>query len=258
MCKAERAARIGEAVGNPREPTSGLPAGCPFAAMFLSTVTQPWRQLRDGQARPSVRTWVDDCTAFAQGEQTAVALAGEAAFKVQTVSLKVNRPKSGVLGSSTRLTAAMRAAAGPLFGCTEALKDLGVIQGAGPAEQDAAMVRWLAACSRLGKIARLSMPTQEKGRFAATAALSAGVFGTSCREQPDHVLLAMRRWVRHAAWQGGPAADYRILLWAGAIPIKADPVVAVLLAAARTVSLLAQYGHFELHQLERLWAAPDK
>ena len=130
----------------------------------------------------------------------------------------------------------MRAAAGPLFGCTEALKDLGVIEGAGPAEQAAAMARWSPACNRLGKIARLSMPMLEKGRFAAAAALSAGVLGTSCREQPDHVLLAMRRWVRHAVWQGGPAADNRILLWAGAIPVKADPVVALLLAAARTVS----------------------
>jgi hypothetical protein len=215
MYKAERAVRIGDAVGNPRTPTSGLPAGCPFATMFLSIVTQPWRLLRHGQARPSVRTWVDDCTAFVQGEQAAVELAGEAARKaeeMQTMSLKVNRPKSGVLGSNARLTAAMRAAAGPLFGCTEALKDLGVIQGAGPAEQAAAMARWSPACNRLGKIARLSMPMLEKGRFAAAAALSAGVFGTSCREQPDHVLLAMRRWVRHAVWQGGPAADYRILL----------------------------------------------
>ena len=73
---------------------------------------------------------------------------------------------------------AMRAAAGPLFGCTEALKDLGVIQGAGPAEQDAAMARWSTACSRWGKIARLSMPMQEKGRFAAAAALSASVANT--------------------------------------------------------------------------------
>ena len=41
MYKAERAVRIGDAVGNPRTPTSGLPAGCPFATMFLSIVTQP-------------------------------------------------------------------------------------------------------------------------------------------------------------------------------------------------------------------------
>jgi hypothetical protein len=41
MYKAERAVRIGDAVGNPREPTSGLPAGCPFATIFLSIVTQP-------------------------------------------------------------------------------------------------------------------------------------------------------------------------------------------------------------------------
>ena len=242
-------------------PSSGLPAGCPFATIFLATVTQQWRQPRDMQAEPSVRTWVDDCTAFVQGEAAAVELAGEAGRKaeeMQTMSLTVNRPKSGVLGSSARLTAAMRAAAGPLFGCTEALKDLGVIQGAGPAEKAAAMARWSTACNRLAKIAKLSVPMQAKGRFAAAAALSAGVFGTSCREQPDHVMDSMRRWVRHAVWQGGPAADYRILLWMGAIPVRADPVVAVLLAAARTVSLLVQDGHFALHQLEWLWLAADR
>ena len=89
-----------------------------------------------------------------------------------------------MLGSSSQLTAAMRAAAGPLFGCTEALKDLGVIPRAGPAEKAAAMARWSTACNRLAKIAKLSMPMHAKGKFAAAAALSAGVFGTSCREQP--------------------------------------------------------------------------
>ena len=261
MYRAERAVRIGDAVGNPREPSSGLPAGCPFATIFLAVVTQQWRQLRDMQARPSVRTWVDDCTAFVQGEAAAIELAGEAGRKaeeMQGMSLVVNRPKSGVLGTNPRLTAAMRVAAGPLFGCTEALKDLGVIQGSGPAESEAAMARWATACNRLAKITKLSMPMQAKGRFAAAAALSAGVFGTSCREQPDRVMESMRRWVRHAVWQGGPAADYRILLWMGAVPVKADPVVAVLLAAARTVSLLVQDGHFAMHQLEWLWLAADK
>ena len=102
------------------------------------------------------------------------------------------------------------------------------------------------------------MPMAAKGRFAAAAALSAGVCGTSCWEQPDTVMETMRRWVRHAVWQGGPAADYRILLWTGAIPIRADPVVAVLQAAARTVSLMAQDGLFTAHQLGWLWLAADR
>ena len=59
-------------------------------------------------------------------------------------------------------------------------------------------------------------------------------------------------------WHGGPAADYRILLCMGAVPVKADPVVAVLLAAARTVSLLVQDGHFTICQLGWLWLAADK
>ena len=104
------------------------------------------------------------------------------------MSLTVNLVKSGALGTSAQLTAAMRAAAGPLFGCTTALKDLGVIQGSGAQETQAAMARWATACDRLAKIARLSMTMSAKGRFAAAAALSAGVYGTSCREQPDTVM----------------------------------------------------------------------
>ncbi len=58
------------------------------------------------------------------------------------MSFKVNRIKSGAIGTSPQHTAAMRAAAGHLFGCTTALRDLGVIQGTGAADSQAAMVRW--------------------------------------------------------------------------------------------------------------------
>jgi len=260
MYRAKRAVRIGDACAVARTPFSGLPAGCPFATFFLALVTQEWRFLRDLQSAPSVRTWVDDCTAFVQGKQAAVELAAEGrwrAERMQDMSLVVNKAKSGVLGTSAELTKAMREAAGPLFACTEALKDLGVVQGTGVAERKAAMARWSTACGRLTKIAKLSVPMAEKCHFAAASALAAGVFGTSCREQPDYVVDAMRRWVRHAVWHGGPAADYRILLWTGVVPARADPVTAVLLAAARTVSLLVQDGHFSINQLEWLWLAGD-
>ncbi len=69
---------------------------------------------------------------------------------------------------------------------------------------------------------------------------------TSCREQPDRDLEAMRRWVRHAACHGGPAADYRILLWMGVVPRRADPVLTVLQAAGRTNSLLLTDQHFTI------------
>ena len=96
------------------------------------------------------------------------------------------------------------------------------------------------------------------GTFAAAAAMLAGVYATSCREQPDKVMETMRRWTRHAIWQGGPSADYRLLLGLGVVPARADPVLAVLLAAARTVSLLVQDGHFAAGQLSWLWLAADK
>jgi hypothetical protein len=54
------------------------------------------------------------------------------------------------------LTEMMRLAAGPLFGCREPIKDLGLVQGSGAVEAAAAMARWSAACDRLAKVARLS------------------------------------------------------------------------------------------------------
>ena len=75
MYRAERAIRIGDAVGPARVPKSGLPAGGPFATLFMAVLTGKWRILRDLPSRPSVRTWVDDCTAFAQGREPAVQLA---------------------------------------------------------------------------------------------------------------------------------------------------------------------------------------
>ena len=73
-------------------------------------------------------------------------------------------------------------------------------------------MRWSTECDRLAKVARLSGTMAVKGTFVAAAAMTAGVYATSCREQPDRAMEAMRRWVRHAVWQGGPAADYRLLL----------------------------------------------
>ena len=161
-------------------------------------------------------------------------------------------------GSDARLTAAMRAVAGPQLAGDKVLMDFGVIQGSGAAETEAAMGRWSTACDRLARIARLAVPMLAKGRFVAAAAMSVGAYGASCREQPDKIMECMRRWVRHAVWSGGPAADYRILLWSGCIPVRADPVVAVLWATARAVALLVRDGHFSIFQLDWLWRSTDR
>ncbi len=76
MYRADRAVRIGDAVAFSRIPRFGLPAGCPFATLIMALVTHPWRkQLRSIPSQPSVRTWVDDCAPFAQGNQAAVGMA---------------------------------------------------------------------------------------------------------------------------------------------------------------------------------------
>ena len=74
-----------------------------------------------------------------QGREAAVNLAEEAGHTVagmEQMRLMVNLDKSGVKGSDTRLTAAMRAVAGPQLAGDKVLKDLGVIQGAGAAETE--------------------------------------------------------------------------------------------------------------------------
>ena len=127
MYRAERAVRIGDAVGPARLPQSGLPAGCPFATLFMAVLTGKWRILRDLPSQPSVRSWVDDCTAFVQGREAAVNLAAEAgrtAEGMQLMRLMVHLDKSGVRGSDARLTAAMRAVAGPQLAGDKVLKTL--------------------------------------------------------------------------------------------------------------------------------------
>ncbi len=61
--------------------------------------------------------------------------------------------------------------------------------------------------------------------------------------------------MRHAVWHGGPAADYRVLLWLGVAPRRADLVLAVLQAAGRTVSFLLTDRHFTMNQATPGWLA---
>ena len=150
MYKAFRADRVGDAVGPGKESDLGSRQAARSPLFFMAVVTQPWRrQLRMLPSRPSVRTRVDDCAAFVQGAAAAIGLAGaagRAATSRECMGSRVNVTKSGFEATAPLLTAMMRRAAGPLFGCAEALKDLGVVQGSGAAEAAAAVARWSTAC----------------------------------------------------------------------------------------------------------------
>ncbi len=128
MYKAERAVRIGDAVAFGRTPRFGFPAGFAFATFIMALVTQPWtKQFR---SKPSVRPWMEDCTAFVQGDQAAIGMAGaasRAADGLEKSGMKVNSLTSGTVGTTTLQTRMMQLAAGPKFGSKEPLKDLGVI-----------------------------------------------------------------------------------------------------------------------------------
>ena len=184
-------------------------------------------------------------------------VAGRTAEDMEHTGIRVNVVKSGAVGTDEVHTAMMLIEAGPKFGGKDTLKDLGVVQGGGRSQTEAAMLRWSTACDRLLKIGKLSISMQAKGNFVAAAALSAGAYAATCRAQPDKVLHTMRRWVRHAVWQGGPAADFRLLLWLGLVPCRADPTCAVLLATARMVSLMVQDRQFTLEELRWLWEGKD-
>ncbi len=111
-------------------------------------------------SQPSVRAWVDDCTAYVLGSFAAVELAGaegRTAANMQTMGTRVNVAKSGVVAATTLPTETMRHAAGPLLSCTEPLKYLGVVQGSGAAEGRSATARWSTARERLGKVARFAL-----------------------------------------------------------------------------------------------------
>ncbi len=61
---------------------------------------------------------MDDCTAFVQGNQAAVGMAGaasRAAGGMEKMVMKVNRLKSGTVGTTTLHTRMMQLAAGPTF-----------------------------------------------------------------------------------------------------------------------------------------------
>ncbi len=115
--------------------------------------------MRTLPSQPSDCSRVDDCTTFAQGGAAVIGLvwaAGRAAADAECTGMRLSVIKSGVVATTPLQTAMMCLAAGPLIGCTEALKDLGVVQGSWAAEASTAMARCSTACDLLAKVASLS------------------------------------------------------------------------------------------------------
>ncbi len=68
MAKAPRRLKVMQAVGEWRQPTSGMLPGCPGATFVMSLLLERWRR-GTGAASPttSVRCWADDSTTSGRG-----------------------------------------------------------------------------------------------------------------------------------------------------------------------------------------------
>jgi hypothetical protein len=94
-----------------------------------------------------------------------------------------------------------------------ALKDLGVVQGVGPAGKDGQAKRAKVAFDRLGRVARLGLPRFKLARLAGCSALTAGLFGAAAHVYDSDMLPALRRWVLHALYKGSHFAQLRLLTY---------------------------------------------
>ena len=104
-----------------------------------------------------------------------------------------------------------------------ALKDLGVVQGVGPAGKDGQAKRAKVAFDRLGRVARLGLPRFKLARLAGCSALTAGLFGAAAHVYDSDMLPALRRWVLHALYKGSHFAQLRLFMHL-VLPCKsADP-----------------------------------
>ena len=109
------------------------------ATAWFAVLTWPWvRALRVHPARPLVRSWVDDLSLHARGEQEAMEVVGLATRHLKLLELgtglRVNREKSAVLGATKQLRVQLRVVAEEYVSKIEGpVKDLGVVHGQGQA-----------------------------------------------------------------------------------------------------------------------------
>ena len=262
MWASPRRIVVGKACGRRSEPKSGLPAGCPLATFVLSVVSECWRRQARMCPEPVVaRTWVDDVVAYGLNRRAAEASVTNAVRllnQLEAIGLKVNRAKTGIIASSRDLAATLQRRCADYAGCEGPVKDLGVHQGTDGAARTAAHGRWRPAIERLGKIAKLPLPMELLGRMSAAAALTTGAYGAGQRAHAKHVLQTVRKWVRHAVWRGGPAADMRVLWATGELTWRSDPVRVVAVRASNIVGQLIEAGAVTAEAGRELWVSQQQ
>ena len=137
MAKVPRRLKVMQAVGEWRQPTSGMLPGCPGATFVMSLLLERWRR-GTGAASPTtrVRCWVDGSTASGKGCTDGLGTLVAAVLCMEDLEqgdgLRANRKKSGAEVSHPRLLRLVEVAAevrrrapqGLVVGCGE-LEPLG-------------------------------------------------------------------------------------------------------------------------------------
>ena len=133
---ARRRLRVGQALGEPWQPTRGLLPGCALAVFFLSVLTLPWlRRTGAIDDRLRRRVYVDDLTVWMRGpaaevgEAVAAALAETLAFE-QAMDWQLNRGKSKQFANSRDLRRWL-CVMHPEVAATNSVRDLGAATMAG-------------------------------------------------------------------------------------------------------------------------------
>jgi ribonuclease HI len=250
-------------VGSLKSPTHGLVPGCPAATFWMAMCTFPWIQgMRALASGPAVRGWVDDITAYVAGAEEAKALANEGArlaLLYEQCGFEINRKKSGCAATSPATERDMIDGAAALgLQVQGALKDLGVVHGTTQRATVMARARWQDACTRLGRIGRMAIPSKLAGHFASVSAMGAGAYAVAGRMAPKDLLVGMRQWVRHACYRGSTAAQTELLLLVGDIPWRADPALQALCKPANFLAKVVGLGYHTRQEIEHTWQGQDQ
>ena len=253
--RAPRRVRVGQVLGDPWAPTSGMLPGCALAALFLSVLTLPWlRRTGEISDRLRRRVYVDDLTAWLRGTYEEVADAVSAALALSlefefAMDWRLNRTKSAQFGNSSLLRDALRRLR-PEIPVGTTFRDLGVAAVAGPARRCAvSAARLREGAGRFVRVGRLPLPFRERSLFGAAAGTAAGTYGAACGRPPRLELASLRAAARQAACKGGLRSAAEIVFGLLSPTWRLDPEAVVVLAPLWRAAQALRRGRFPT----RLW-----
>ena len=256
---APRCLRVGGALGDPWQPCSGIPAGCPLAVDVLAVITFAWvAAVRREAPALARRAYVDDLTAWGTGEAEPLQRAVEKAWDVTSgfaVAFQptVNTAKMRVVAAPGPLQAGLSAAL-PGVTVRAEVRDLGVLQQLGGLPGSSVLKQRLAvACERLRRVAVLPLARECLLRVVAAAGVSVAVYGGSCGSLPRHAVRSLRAAAAGAVSRGGRfgAPELRLLL--GDSTCRADPAAALAFAPLLALARAVRWGHVREEDALAAW-----